>query len=96
MATHQLSIHPNVYYTVDETAAMLRVPRRSIVRLLTSGRARGIRIGRQWRVLGQDLLDLPADDELSDIQLTRSLMRLAEPAFMKVWDNEEDAVYDSL
>ena len=43
----------------------------------------------------KDLLDLP-HDEPTDAQLAKSLMRLSEPAFMKVWDNDEDAVYDSL
>jgi len=54
------------------------------------------KIGRHWRILGKDLLELPEADDLSDQQLTRSLMRLSEPAFAKVWDNDEDSVYDNL
>lgn len=96
MANHELEIRPNTYYTLDETAALLRVSRRSIMELLENGIAPGIKIGRHWRILGQDLLQLPQREEQSDTQLTRSLVRLSEPAFTKVWDNDEDSVYDGL
>jgi excisionase family DNA binding protein len=92
----QLEIQPNVYYTLEEVAALLRVSRRNVVRLLESGIARGIKIGRHWRVLGGDLLQLPRQEEGTDAQLVREFMRLSEPAFARVWDNEEDAVYDNL
>ena len=52
--------------------------------------------GRSWRVLGRDLLQLPRADEIADAELTRSLMRLSEPAFTRVWDNDDDSVYDEL
>ncbi len=96
MDIKQLEIQPNVYYTPDEVAALLRVSRRSVVRLLKSGAARGIKIGHHWRVLGSALLQLSQQDEVTDAQLTHALMRLSEPAFARVWDNEEDAVYDQL
>ncbi len=96
MDVRQLEIQPNVYYSLDEVAALLRVSRRSVAQLLERGIARGIKIGRHWRVLGSDLLQLPQQDEVTDTQLTRALMRLSEPAFARVWDNEEDAVYDNL
>ena len=40
VVSHPLEIRPNAYYTLDETAAILRVPRRSILRLLEAGVAR--------------------------------------------------------
>jgi excisionase family DNA binding protein len=91
-----LEISPNTYYTPDEAAAMLRVSRKSVQNLLEAGLARGVKIGRNWRILGRDLLQLPRADEIADAELTRSLMRLSEPAFMKIWDNDEDSVYDDL
>lgn len=91
-----IEISPNIYYTPEEVAAILRVSRKRVKNLLETGRARGIKIGRNWRVLGNDLLQLPSEDEITDAELTRSLMRLSEPAFMSVWDNDEDAVYDDL
>ena len=95
MDISNLEINPNTYYTPDEVALMLRVSRRSIQNLLENGQAKGVKIGRNWRVLGLDLLQLPRADEISDAELTRSFMRLSEPAFNKVWDNDEDSIYDS-
>ena len=75
---------------------LLRVSRRSMERLLNSCRARGIKVGREWRLLGGDLLRLPVSDDLSDEELSYGLAKLSEPAFARIWDNDEDAVYDSL
>ena len=94
MILQNLEISPNIYYTPDEVAAMLRVSCQSVRELLESGVTRGVKIGRNWRILGSDLLQLPRPDEITDAQLTNSLMRLSEPAFMKAWDNDEDSVYD--
>ncbi len=96
MIIQNLEISPNTYYTPEEVAAMLRVSRQSVKALLESGQAPGIKIGRNWRILGRDLLHLPRADELADAELTRSLMRLSEPAFAQVWDNDEDSVYDEV
>ena len=96
MIMQNLEISPNTYYTPEEVAIMLRVSRQSVRALLESGRAQGVKIGRSWRILGSDLLKMPRADEITDAELTRSLMRLSEPAFMNVWDNDEDAVYDAL
>ncbi len=96
MIKQNLEISPNTYYTTEEAAAMLRVSRRSVQNMLETGLARGIKIGRNWRILGQDLLQLPHTADIADTELTDSLMRLSEPAFMSVWDNDEDSVYDEL
>ena len=32
----------------------------------------------------------------TDRQLTRAAAKASEPAFAKVWDNQDDAVYDAL
>lgn len=96
MSLQDLDISPNTYYTPEEAAAKLRVSRASLQRLLKSGITRGIRVGRHWRILGSDLLQIPRADETNDARLTQSLMRLSEPAFNKVWDNDEDSVYDGL
>lgn len=96
MTTHPQEINPNTYYTPDEAASLLRIPKRAARQLLESGVAQGIKIGRYWRVLGSDLLQLTQRETLSDADLTRWAMRLSEPAFSKVWNNEEDALYDAL
>ena len=91
-----LEISPNTYYTQDEAAKMLRVSRRSVQTMLESGIARGVKIGRNWRILGSDLLQLPRSMEWTDTELTKAMMHLSEPVFMKIWDNDEDAIYDEL
>ena len=35
-------------------------------------------------------------DELSNADLTQWAMRLSEATLAKIWDNDEDAVYDEL
>ncbi len=89
-------IRPNAYYTLEEAAAMLRVSPRHVRRLLENGFARGVKIGRHWRVLGRDLLELHRTDELTDANWSQALMRLSERSFREVWDNEADSVYDDV
>lgn len=96
MDTQHLEIQPNVFYTAEEVAALLRVSHEDVLRLLESGIARGLKIGNQWRVLGNDLLQLPQQEEVTDDQLSRVLLHLTESAFSRIWDNEEDSVYDRL
>ena len=96
MVQSGLEIRPNIYYTTEEVAAALRVSQQNIQELLETGLARGIKIGGNWRVLGRDLLQLPRADEIADAELTRSLMLLSQPAFHRIWENDEDAVYDDL
>ena len=91
-----LEISPNIFYTAGEAASLLRVSPKSIRKLLKAGVARGIKIGRSWRVLGNDLLQLPSPDEMTDSELTRSMMKLSEPLLREVWDNEEDSIYDEV
>ena len=95
-AIESLAIQPNVYYTIEEAAQLLRVSRQSVLRLLRSGKARGVKIGRQWRILGAVLLDLSVREEETEISLVRDWLAVSMPSLMEVWDNEEDAVYDHL
>lgn len=44
-------------YTVQEVAEALRVHYRTAYRLITGGSIEGIKIGKQWRVKEQTLLD---------------------------------------
>ena len=58
MIAEPLGIQPNVYYTREEAARLLRVSPQVVSRLNQSGRAHGVRLGRSWRILGASLLDL--------------------------------------
>ncbi len=35
-------------------------------------------------------------EEMSEEELSRSMMLLSESVFNRVWDNDEDSVYDTL
>lgn len=91
-----IAIEPNVYYTLDEVAQLLRVSRAAAVRLIKSGRAPAIQIGRQWRVLGAVLLNLGDARSESESAHVHEWMAVSNKALQKVWDNDEDAVYDQL
>lgn len=90
-----LPIQPNAFYTVEETARLLRVPRRSVVRLL-SDRPIGVKIGRHWRILGAALLNLPGPETETETVLVSDWLSASSRSLREVWDNEEDAVYDQL
>jgi excisionase family DNA binding protein len=97
MSTYDsLAILPNVYYTVDETAHLLRVSQRSVLQLLKSGRTNGIKIGRQWRILGAALLDLSYHQKETEAELVADWFAASTPSLEEIWDNEEDAIYDDL
>lgn len=73
MDTETLAIQPNVYYTVEEAAQLLRVSQRNVLRMLRSRQTRGIKIGRQWRILGANLLDLSFESpEIMPVKDVRS------------------------
>ncbi len=91
-----LAIQPNVYYTVEETAQLLRVSPQAVLRLLRSKQARGVKIGRKWRILGGALLDLAAREEETEATLVADWLGASLPSLREVWDNEEDAIYDQL
>jgi len=91
-----LAIEPNVYYTVEESAQLLRVSPQSIVSLLESGRVRGFKIDNDWRVLGAALLDLTAPEQEPEASLVSEWLAVSSRSLQEVWDNEEDAIYDQL
>ena len=95
-AVESLAIHPNVYYTADEAAQLLRVSRQTMLQLLRSGQAHGVKIGRQWRILGAALLDMSAREEETEASHVSDWLAASMPSLREVWDNEEDAVYDQL
>jgi excisionase family DNA binding protein len=52
-----------VVYTTDEVAALLKVTRETVQDWLKSGRLRGFRAGRQWRVRQSALEDFVRETE---------------------------------
>ena len=91
-----LAIQPNMYYTVEEAAQLLRVSPQTVLRLLRSGKARGVKIGKEWRILGEVLLNLPTREYETEASLVTEWLGASMPSLRQVWDNEEDAIYDQL
>ncbi len=95
-ALESLAIEPNIFYTVEESAQLLRVSQSAILSLLESGRVRGVKIDQDWRVLGAALLDLNAQERETEASLVAAWLAISARSLKEVWDNEEDAVYDQL
>lgn len=58
-------IQPNAVYTTEETQELLKISSSTMKRLLKKGLIRANKIGKQYRILGHELLRLlsPAVDE---------------------------------
>lgn len=53
-----LEIHPHAIYTSNEAQLVLKISRSTMKRLLKQGLIRANKIGRQYRILGKELLRL--------------------------------------
>lgn len=51
-------IKPNEVYTTDETEKLLKISNSTVKRMLKSGLLRANKIGKQYRILGHELLRL--------------------------------------
>ena len=91
-----LAIEPNIYYTLEESAQLLRASQQAVSSLLESGRMRGLMIEQNWRVLGAALLDLSAAEQETEAALVADWLTVSARSMKEIWDNEEDAIYDNL
>lgn len=55
-------IKPNAVYTTDETQKILRVSNSTMKRLLKKGLIKANKVGRQYRILGIEILRLVSPD----------------------------------
>ena len=53
-----VEINPLAVYTTEETEQILRVSKSTMKRLLKNGLIRANKVGRQYRILGQEILRL--------------------------------------
>lgn len=53
-----MKIHEDLIYTPKEIQAYLKVSQSTMTRMLKSGLIRGAKIGKQYRILGKELLRL--------------------------------------
>lgn len=63
------AIVPNTAYNIEEARKLLGLSRTTLRLLVREGKLKGRKIGKQWRFLGSDLLEL----------LERSILSTEEP-----------------
>jgi excisionase family DNA binding protein len=55
-------IKPNEVYTTEETQDLLKISNSTVKRILKSGLLRANKVGKQYRILGHELLRLVSPD----------------------------------
>ena len=65
---YMLEIKPHAVYTTEESQTLLRISNSTMKRLLKKGLIRANKIGKQYRILGHELLRLLSTD--ADIKAT--------------------------
>lgn len=65
-----------------------------MLELLRSGQVRGVKLGREWRILGGELLDMGARSEDTETGLVADWLEVSKRSLAGIWDNDQDAVYD--
>ncbi len=93
---NELKIDPNIYYTIQETSQLLRVSKQKVLNLLKTGQANGIKIGKQWRILGLSLLNLSIESTINEKEIVNEWYKASNNSLKEIWDNEEDSIYDKL
>lgn len=75
-------IKPNGIYTTNETETLLKVSNSTIKRLLKSGILRANKVGKQYRILGKEILRLISPDV--EKKAARSYLDLKKKAVRKI------------
>jgi len=52
------TVEPDAIYTREQAQELLQFSRATMSRLLTSGRLKGSKIGKDWRIWGRDVIAL--------------------------------------
>jgi len=53
-----MKVNHNEIYTLEETQSILKVSRSTLLRLIKKGLIKTAKVGRQYRILGQEILHL--------------------------------------
>jgi len=53
-----MKVNHNEVYTLEEVQAILKVSRSTLLRLIKKGLIRTAKVGRQYRILGQEILHM--------------------------------------
>ncbi len=93
---NELKIDPNIYDTIQETSQLLRISKQKVLNLLKTGQANGVKIGKQWRILGLSLLNLSIESTINEKEIVNEWYKASNNSLKEIWDNEEDSIYDKL
>ncbi len=58
-----MEVNANIIYTREECQKILKVSQSTILRLIKKGSIRAARVGKQYRILGKDLLVLVSNGQ---------------------------------
>ncbi|MFA6304885.1 MAG: helix-turn-helix domain-containing protein [Patescibacteria group bacterium] len=70
-------INENSIYTTAETEKLLKISNSTMKRLLKKGLIKGNKIGRQYRILGREILRLVSPEV--EAKATKSYLKLIDP-----------------
>ena len=77
-------IHPAEVYTTTEAERLLKISKSTMKRLLKTGLIRANKIGRQYRILGHELLNLLSP--VVDKKATDLYQKVKDQAVRKTYD----------
>lgn len=75
-------IKPNTVYTTGETEVLLKISNSTIKRLLKNGMLRANKVGKQYRILGKEILRIISPEV--EKKATRSYLNLKKKAVNKL------------
>ena len=96
MTKSALVISPTIYYTPKESAQMLRISRKKMIKMLVKGQIPAIKIGQDWRILGSDLLQIKKMDFMLSSGIIRPFQRHLKSTCSRAWKDDEDSIYDDI
>jgi excisionase family DNA binding protein len=81
------------YYTLEESAKLLKLHPQTLRRWIRQGRLRAKRFGKQFRLRLEDI-EQAAQPIFPEAGVLSHFDRMALASLAQLWENEEDAVYD--
>ena len=61
-----MKINYNEIYTLDEVQSILKISRSTLLRLIKRGRIKTAKVGRQHRILGQEILQMVSPEKVKN------------------------------
>ncbi len=80
---HQ-EIKPNAIYTTNEAQKLLKISNSTMKRILKKGLIRANKVGRQYRILGKEMLHLVSPEV--EVKASHSYLKLKEQVKQKIND----------